>query len=276
MTLGELLQKAREDAGFSVDELSHIVNLRPGLIRAMESNDFLLCGGDTYARGHIRNISQITGSNSQELLAIYDAEHSVESRSIHSQLVDNNAAAMRKENRKISWKVLVSVSLSVVVLIGVAQFAISAIDSEPIATSMVVEEVEPSQTPTPYASPTSSLTPSSLTPSSLTPSSLTPSSSTPSSSTPSSSPVASAAPINGQLTLLIAATRGNSNIDVVIAGASVFKGPLFQGESKSFTGQDSISIYLGNAGDLDLTLNGEKLASLGERNQEIRKTFRAK
>jgi len=256
MTLGELLQKAREDAGFSVDELSHIVNLRPGLIRAMESNDFLPCGGDTYARGHIRNISQITGSNSQELLAIYDAEHSVESRSIHSQLVDNNAAAMRKENRKISWKVLVSVSLSVVVLIGVAQFAISAIDSEPIATSMVVEEVEPSQTPTPNASPTSSLTPSS--------------------STPSSSPVASAAPINGQLTLLIAATRGNSNIDVVIAGASVFKGPLFQGESKSFTGQDSISIYLGNAGDLDLTLNGEKLASLGERNQAIRKTFRAK
>ena len=251
MTLGELLQKAREDAGFSVDELSHIVNLRPGLIRAMESNDFLPCGGDTYARGHIRNISQITGSNSQELLAIYDAEHSAESRSIHSQLVDNNAAAMRKENRKISWKVLVSVSLSVVVLIGVAQFAISAIDSEPIATSMVVEEVEPSQTPTPNASPTSSLT-------------------------PSSSPVASAAPINGQLTLLIAATRGNSNIDVVIAGASVFKGPLFQGESKSFNGQDSISIYLGNAGDLDLTLNGEKLASLGERNQEIRKTFRAK
>ena len=266
MTLGELLQKAREDAGFSVDELSHIINLRPGLIRAMESNDFLPCGGDTYARGHIRNISQITGSNSQELLAIYDAEHSVESRSIHSQLVDNNAAAMRKENRKISWKVLLSVSLSVVVLIGVAQFAISAIDSEPIATSMVVEEVEPSQTPTPNASPTSSLTPSSL----------TPSSSTPSSSTPSSSPVASAAPINGQLTLLIAATRGNSNIDVVIAGASVFKGPLFQGESKSFNGQDSISIYLGNAGDLDLTLNGEKLASLGERNQEIRKTFRAK
>ena len=256
MTLGELLQKAREDAGFSVDELSHIVNLRPGLIRAMESNDFLPCGGDTYARGHIRTISQITGSNSKELLAIYDAEHSVESRSIHSQLVDNNAAAMRKENRKISWKVLVSVSLSVVVLIGVAQFAISAIDSEPIATSVIVEEVEPSQTPTPNASPTSSLTPSS--------------------STPSSSPVASAAPINGQLTLLIAATRGNSNIDVVIAGASVFKGPLFQGESKSFTGQDSISIYLGSAGDLDLTLNGEKLASLGERNQEIRKTFRAK
>ena len=245
MTLGEFLQKAREDAGFSVDELAHIVNLRPGLIRAMESSDFLPCGGDTYARGHIRNISQATGSNTKELLAMYEAEHSVDSRSIHSQLVDNNAAAIRSENRKLSWKVLVGASLSVVVLIGVAQFALSAIESEPATTSMVVEEVEPSQTPTP-------------------------------SPTPSAAPTATTSTMTGELTLSISATRGNSNIDVVIGGESVYKGPLFQGESKTFVGEESISIYLGNAGDLDLTLNGEKLAPLGERNQEIRKTFRAK
>jgi cytoskeletal protein RodZ len=245
MTLGEFLQKAREDAGFSVDELAHIVNLRPGLIRSMESNDFLPCGGDTYARGHIRNISQIVGSNAKELLAIYDADHSVDSRSIHSQLVDNNAAAIRGENRKLSWKVLVGASLSVVVLIGIAQFAISAIDSEPEATSMVVEEVEPTQTPIPSPTPTAT-----------------------------STAISSAA--TSELTLTIAATRGNSNIHVVTEGVSVYKGPLFQGESKSFVGENSISIYLGNAGDLDLTLNGEKLAPLGDRNQEIRKTFRAK
>ena len=245
MTLGEFLQKAREDAGISIEELAHIVNLRPGLIRAMESNDFLPCGGDTYARGHIRNISQATGSNAKELLAMYDAEHSVDSRSIHSQLVDNNAAAIRSENRKLSWKVLVGASLSVVVLIGVAQFALSAIESEPATTSMVVEEVEPSQTPTP-------------------------------SPTPSAAPTATTSTMTGELTLSISATRGNSNIDIVIGGVSVYKGPLFQGESKTFVGENSISIYAGNAGDLDLTLNGEKLAPLGERNQEIRKTFRAK
>jgi cytoskeletal protein RodZ len=245
MTLGEFLQKAREDAGFSVDELAHIVNLRPGLIRSMESNDFLPCGGDTYARGHIRNISQIVGSNAKELLAIYDADHSVDSRSIHSQLVDNNAAAIRGENRKLSWKVLVGASLSVVVLIGIAQFALSAIESDPVVTSIVVEEVEPTQTPIPSPTPTAT-----------------------------STAISSAA--TSELTLTIAATRGNSNIHVVTEGVSVYKGPLFQGESKSFVGENSISIYLGNAGDLDLTLNGEKLAPLGDRNQEIRKTFRAK
>ena len=245
MTLGEFLQQARENAGLSVDELAHIVNLRPGLIRAMESNDFLPCGGDTYARGHIRNIAQITRINSQELLAMYDAEHSVDSRSIHTRLVDNNAAAIRSENRKLSWKVLVGASLSIVLLIGVAQFAISAVDSEPATTSMVTEEVEPSQTPTP--TPTASAAPS-----------------------------ATSSTVNNELTLSIAATRGKSNIDVVIGGVHVYKGPLFQGESKSFVGETSISVFLGNSGDLDLTLNGEKLAPLGERNQEIRKTFRGK
>ena len=251
MTLGEFLQKAREDAGFSIDELAHIVNLRPGLIRAMESNDFLPCGGDTYARGHIRNIAQITGINPQELLAMYDSEHSVDSRSIHSQLVDNNAAAIRSENKRLSWKVLVGASLSIVVLIGFAQFALSAMDSEPATTSMVAVKPEPTLSSTPSASPI------------------------PTPSTPVS-PAASSSPINQQLTLSILAARGNSNIDVVIGGVHVYKGPLFQGESKSFTGETSISIFLGNAGDLDLTLNGEKLPPLGERNQEIRKTFRAK
>ena len=257
MTLGEFLQKAREDAGLSVDELAHIVNLRPGLIKAMESNDFLPCGGDTYARGHIRNIAQITGVNPQELLAMYNAEYSVDSRSIHAQLVDNNAAAIRSENKKLSWKVLVGASLSVVVLIGVAQFALSSINSEPATTSMVIEEMESSPTPTPLVTPA-----------------VTPSAST--SPTSSPAPTVSSSTISNQLTLAIFAARGNSNIDVVIGGASVYKGPLFQGETKSFSGENSISVYLGNAGDLDLTLNGEKLAPLGERNQEIRKTFRAK
>jgi hypothetical protein len=80
----------------------------------------------------------------------------------------------------------------------------------------------------------------------------------------------------GEMALTISATRGNSNIDVVVDGQHLYKGPMFQGDSKSFNAPTSISIYLSNAGDLDLTLNGEKLAPLGARNQEIRKTFRSK
>lgn len=248
MALGEVLRSAREHAGLSVDELAHIVNLRPALISAMEENNFLPCGGDTYARGHLRNIARAIGVNPQVFLSVYEEEHSVDSRSIHAQLVDNNAAAIRSENRKLSWKILLGASLSIVVLIGIAQFAMSAIDQE--KPSVAFDQPEPSQSAsTPVATNAS----------------------------PSQSPATELVPaVNSTLELVIAATRGNSNIDVVVSGVHLYKGPLFQGEEKSFVGDGSISIYLGNAGDLDLTLNGEKLPPLGERNQEIRKTFRAK
>jgi hypothetical protein len=76
--------------------------------------------------------------------------------------------------------------------------------------------------------------------------------------------------------LTISATRGSSNIHVVAGGKTLYQDPIFQGDTKTFSAPNSISIYLSNAGDLDLTLNGEKLAPLGARNQEIRKTFRSK
>jgi hypothetical protein len=81
---------------------------------------------------------------------------------------------------------------------------------------------------------------------------------------------------DGEMKLTISATRGSSNIHVVAGGKTLFQDPIFQGDTKSFSAPTSISVYLSNAGDLDLTLNGEKLAPLGARNQEIRKTFRSK
>jgi cytoskeletal protein RodZ len=249
MTLGEVIRKAREDAGLSIDELAHIVVLRSRLITEMESNNFAQCGGDAYARGHLRNIALATNASSQEFIALYNAEHSTDSKSIHSQLVDNNAAAIKSENRRLSWKSLVSVSLSIVVLIGVVQFALNNVEGEDVATPLVSESPEPSTTPSvaPSVVPSETLT-----------------------------PATEVTPATSGVSLVITAARGDSRIHVVASGETLFRGPLRQGEAKSFSDQVSIAIYLSNAGDLDLTLNGEKLAPLGGPNEEIRKTFRAK
>ena len=76
------------------------------------------------------------------------------------------------------------------------------------------------------------------------------------------------------MTLSVTAARGNSLIDIVIDGEHVAKGSLFQGETKSFEATTSISVYFSNPADLDVTVNGELLASLGAKNQEVRRTFR--
>jgi len=243
MALGEVIRKAREDAGLSIDELAQLIALRSRLLIAMENNDFLQCGGDAYARGHLRNIALATNSSSQELIALYNTEHSSDSRSIHSQLVENNAAAIKSENRRLSWKVLLSASLSIVVLIGAVQFTLNALEGEEIVTPLV--------TPSPSAV---AMQPA----------------------TESATVEVEPSPVTSGVSLVISAARGDARIHVVASGNTLYRGPLLQGEEKSFNDRVSISIYLSNAGDIDLTLNGEKLAPRGARNQEIRETFRAK
>ena len=245
MTLGEVIRQAREDAGLSIDELAQIVVLRSRLLVAMENDDFSQCGGDTYARGHLKNIAKATHSSASEFIELFDANHSTDSRSIHSQLIDNNAAAIKSENRRLSWKVLLSASLSIIVVIGVVQFALDSAQVQDEVVPVVAESASPSAEP--------SVTPSAVV-------------------TPEIEESATTAGV----TLVISAARGDSRIHVVASGETLYKGPLLQGEEKIFTDQVSIAIYLSNAGDVDLTLNGEKLPPRGERNQEIRETFRAK
>ena len=244
MPLGEFLRSARESAGLSIDELADLTSIRPGLIREIEKNNFIHCGGDIYARGHLRNIAAKISVDAQTLIDLYNEEHSTEARTIHDMLVENNVTKLPKERKVLSWKPLAIASIVILAAIAGGQIIIS--NSETMATPTVSE----TPTPPPVATPTAQPTPT---------------------------VEATVAPVaDGQVNLTIAATRGNSNIDVVVDGKHLFKGPIFQGGSKSFSAPTSISIYLGNAGDLDLTLNGKALAPLGERNQEVRKTFRSK
>jgi cytoskeletal protein RodZ len=244
MPLGEFLRAARESASLSIDELAESTSIRPGLIREIEKNTFVHCGGDTYARGHLRNIAPKISVDAQTLIDFYNEEHSTESRTIHDMLVENNVAKLPTERKTLSWKSLAIASIVILAAIAGGQIIIS--NSKTVVTPTFSE----SPTPPPVATPTAD---------------------------PTQAAEATVAPdASGEMKLTIAATRGNSNIHVVADGKSLFKGPIFQGGSKSFSAPTSISIYLSNAGDLDLTLNGKALSPLGERNQEVRKTFRSK
>ena len=245
MTLGEVIRKAREDAGLSIDELAHIVVLRSRLITEMESNNFAQCGGDAYARGHLRNIAAHILVDPQTLLDLYNEEHSSESRKIHDMLVENNVTKIPTERKSIAPKSLVIASVVLLSAVALGQIIIS--NSQTTVTPAVTASPSVSASPSASTSPSPQATAENVSPA-----------------------------VNGEMKLTISATRGNSNIHVVAEGKNLYKGPLFQGESKSFSAPTSISVYLGNAGDLDLTLNGEELAPLGVRNQEIRKTFRSK
>jgi cytoskeletal protein RodZ len=239
MNLGEVLASARSSTGLSIEDLASITSIRPGLLAEIEKNNFSHCGGDIYARGHLRNIAPKIGLDANQLVELYNQEHSVESRSINEMLVENNVARVPHEKKNLSWKVPAAFSIAIVLVVAVVQIVISNVSSDSTPRTPVT------------ASPTPSATPSTL---------------------PSES---ATTPVVGEgVEMSITAARGSSLIDIVVDGKHVFKGSIFQGETKSFTSETSISIYFSNPAGLDVTVNGEVLAPLGGQNEEVRRTFR--
>lgn len=243
MTLGQVIRDARIAAHLSIEQLSDMTSVRIGLLTEMEENNFSHCGGDTYARGHLRNIANKVGVDPNVFIKLYNEEHSLENRAIGDLLVENNVMSVPVEKKSISWKVPAAISLSVLFLFGVVQIVASNqnSDSQPVAAASATPTAEASVAPSPTSTP---------------------------------APTATVAASDGKVTLKLSAVRGNSYIDVIVDGTRVIKGSLFQGDTKNFEGSRAISVYLSNPAGLDVTHDGELLPPLGGQNEEVRRTFR--
>jgi transcriptional regulator with XRE-family HTH domain len=73
VSIGEVLASARRRAGLSVAQVSHQTRIGETTITAIESDDYSACGGDFYARGHIRSIAAAVGADPEPLIEEYDS-----------------------------------------------------------------------------------------------------------------------------------------------------------------------------------------------------------
>jgi len=72
VTIGETLAEARRRAGLTVSEVSHQTRIRETIIRGIEQDDYSGCGGDFYARGHIRAVARAVGADPAPLIQEFD------------------------------------------------------------------------------------------------------------------------------------------------------------------------------------------------------------
>jgi cytoskeletal protein RodZ len=243
MSLGSMISKARKDAGLSIDDLSAATNIRGTLLREMEANNFSQCGGETYARGHLRNIAIKLEVDPQIFLTAFEDEQMQVDRSMQDLLVENNVMREPKEARKVSWKVLVTISVASLFVAGLAQIIVSN-DSAPDIPVAVEESVTPNASPeaTPEATATEEVT-------------------------PTDEPTVS----TGQgVEVVINAVRAKSWLFVSdSSGRVLFSGQISQGVSKTFSSDTQLNLKIGNAGGVDLSVNGKKIDSLGVNGQVI-------
>jgi hypothetical protein len=73
VSIGKVLANARRRAGLSVAQVSQQTRIGERIIAGIEDDDYSACGGDFYARAHIRSIAAAVGADPGPLIEDYDA-----------------------------------------------------------------------------------------------------------------------------------------------------------------------------------------------------------
>ncbi|AGP54616.1 helix-turn-helix domain-containing protein [Streptomyces rapamycinicus] len=240
-SIGRALQQARISAGLTVDEVSSSTRVRTPIVRGIEQDDFSRCGGDVYARGHIRVLARAVGLDPESLIAQFDAEHGGRpAPTAPAPLFE--AERIRPEPRRPNWTAaMVAAIVAVVGFVGFTLFRGGNGDGSSVA--------EDTAAPKPSASaPTNTAAPSKP--------------ATPHKPDPSDSAIAGV-PAD-KVTVKLTAEGGQSWISAQDHnGRLIQEGVLREGDSKTFSDSRRIDLVLGNAGAIKLFVNGKEVKNVG-------------
>lgn len=121
--IGPELAAARTRVGLSVDELADRTRIRPHVIESIEVDDFGPCGGDFYARGHLRTLARVLGRDPVPLIRAFDNRYAgapIDARQVfEAELATGMTGSMRSTVGGPSWALMVGVVLALVLTWGV-------------------------------------------------------------------------------------------------------------------------------------------------------------
>jgi len=257
MSLGSILKEARRSAGVSIDSLAERTSIRATLLRDFESDDFSKCGGNTYARGHVRNLAHALGVEPAVFLERFDVEQSTVIRPMHELLAESSVTPPRQQKSRVSLKALSMVSASAVVLVVGGQVVYTNVQP---ARGNATNTVIAATTPTPTLSPSTSTVP------------------TVPADSPSGTPTAVAPPVptlgSGDIAVQVSASRGSSWLSVTDQfGQRIYVGRLDQGTVSTFAGNGVVNIRFGNAGAVDVLVNGTSVPTPGAIGEVIDRSY---
>ncbi|MFD9412522.1 helix-turn-helix domain-containing protein [Streptomyces sp. NPDC059989] len=255
-SIGTALKKARIAAGLTVDEVSSTTRVRIPIVHAIEEDDFTRCGGDVYARGHIRTLARAVHLDPAPLVEAYDAAHGGRPAPTPAAPMFD-AERIRPERQRPNWTAaMVAAIVAVIGFVGFTAFSGGDDkDKRPVAEGSAAPKPAPKQTGgKPVAQPQQ--TPSAPQP-----------------PKPSDDGAIAAAP-KDLVTVVLTADTGESWISAKDhSGRLLFDGTLAQGESKTFTDKESVDLVLGDAGAVKLFVNGKEIKDDFQPGQVERLTY---
>lgn len=264
MTIGQTLADRRQRAGYSVAQLSEHTRIRPHIIAAIERDEFTACGGDVYARGHIRSLARILGLDPLPLVAHYDAVHASAApprQAPRGVRVTARPTRRRRWSGPLStWSVVAAAAL-LVTTVAVTDPRPDTSRAERAATSQAADPTDPPADERP-AEPRE------------------PAAEPEADDEPAPEPVedldrdpdkeSEEDPDEVRLRLHAAERTWVQIRDA--AGGDLFTGILDDGESRDWTDPETLSVRLGNAGGVEIDINEEPHGPPGAAGEVIQLT----
>ena len=128
--IGPELAAARTRLGLSVDQLADRTRIRPHVIESIEVDDFAPCGGDFYARGHLRTLARVLGIDVAPLLTAYDdryADAPINPRRVfEAELATGASGSIRGTRGGPNWSVLIAAVMALVLAWSIARLVMDS------------------------------------------------------------------------------------------------------------------------------------------------------
>lgn len=219
MSIGSELKSAREAAGFTLEQIAQRSKLRTSVVAAIEENDFSQCGGDVYARGHIRVLANLYRIDSSSLLELFEKNYGVSETALENLAYTTSANLDR--HLSMSWKSLAGIAAAAIVVVVIVSNQVST------TQEIVAAPESSSSSNSSQASPTNSES------------------------------LPAVASVDPGVTVKLTVVKSYSWISVTSAdGSSLFTGQIEKGETKVFTDSQVLRLVIGNAGAVSVNVNG--------------------
>jgi cytoskeletal protein RodZ len=230
VSIGDTLAEARHQAGLSITQVSQQTRIRETIIRGIEQGDFSACGGDFYARGHIKSIAKAVGLDPDQLASEFDATHGTPHAIRAAEVFEPSTPIQFKERRRLNWSVAMVAALAIV--IGFVVY--HAVSGPPHRATPAAAAQQSSASHSPAARH-------------------------------SSSPPPTAASYSRELVIKLAVKSEPCWVEFTRypGGAYVTQKELLPGQTKTWRFKHAVSMQIGNPGSVVLTVNGRHRLSPG-------------
>ena len=233
-------------SGLSVERLSEVTRIRRSVIDGLERDDFEACGGDFYARGHIRTLARATGVDPDPLVAEYDATIGGASTPRATQIFASPRRSI--EYRRPNWTMAMGFAVVIVLVFAFVQLAggPASDDREEAASRVTVNKAPPA----PATHPVQAAPPAPIAPVVVTPT------------------------FPPGVTVVLKAVDGRSRVRAFDSkGKKMFETVLAKGESRTVSDPVRVRLGIGNSGAVRLTVNGKDVGAAGEDGTVVDRTF---